>query len=268
VRADVLTLRRHQSFGSCRRELASAGSVIRDTLLAPQAELPHHLHESPYLCITLGGHYTERAHGDTTCSPGSLMTHPAGHEHANCTGTAAVRCVNVEFSPALLEDDALRPLFVRAEHLRLAPSHVALTRLHRALDLRDGTAALCTLAAALDAVCAGLQQAAAPNASMHRVVDAIEADLARTLSLDELARVAGVHASHLSRSFRRVFGESVGGYLRRRRLEAADALLTRSDVSLADVAAHAGFCDQAHFTRAYRRQFGVTPGQRRRVGAS
>jgi AraC family transcriptional regulator len=266
--ADVLTLHRHQSFGECSRELVSAGSFIRDTLLAPQAWLPRHRHESPYLCITLHGEYTERARGEIACSPGSLMTHPAGHEHANCTGAAAVRCVNVEFSPALLEDDALCSLFVRAQHLRLAPSHVALARIRRALDLRDRTAALSALAAALDVVCAGLQPPAAPSTAMQRVVDAIEADLTCTPSLEALARVAGMHASHLSRSFRKRFGESVGAYLRRRRLEVADAQLMRSDLSLVDVAADAGFCDQAHFTRAYRRQFGVTPGQRRRVGKS
>jgi AraC family transcriptional regulator len=196
------------------------------------------------------------------------MTHPAGHEHANRTGAAAVRCVNVEFSAPLLDDGALRPLWARAEHLRLAPSHAALTRLHRALDLRDSTAALSTLAAALDVVCAGLRQPAASNAPMQRVAEAIEADLARTPSLDGLARVAGMHVSHLSRCFRKTFGESVGGYLRRRRLETADGQLMRADVSLAEVAAAAGFCDQSHFTRAYARHFGLTPGQRRRVGTS
>jgi AraC family transcriptional regulator len=264
----MLKLLRHQSFGDCSRELVSAGNVIRDTLLAPRAQLPRHQHESPYACITLGGRYTETAHGETTCDPGSVMTHPAGHEHANSTGASAVRCVNVEFSPALLDDDALRLLFARAEHFRVAPSHAALTRLRRALDLRDGTAALCTLSAALDVVCVGGRQPAVAKVPMQRVVDAIEDDLARTPSLDALARIAGMHASHLSRSFRKTFGESVGGYLRRRRLEAADVLLMRAESSLAEIAAAAGFCDQAHFTRAYARHFGLTPGQRRRVGTS
>jgi AraC family transcriptional regulator len=264
----MLKLSPHQSFGDCRRELTSAGNVIRDTVLAPHAHLPPHQHESPYVCITLEGLYLERAHGDTACAAGSVMTHPAGHEHANRTGAAAVRCVNVEFSGSLLDDSALRPLSARAQHLRLAPSHAALTRLRRALDLRDSTAALCTLAAALDVVCAGLRQPAASNTAMQRVAEAIEADLARTPPLDELARVAGMHASHLSRSFRKTFGESVGGYLRRRRLETADEQLMHANSSLADIAVAAGYCDQSHFTRAYARHFGLTPGQRRRVGKS
>jgi AraC family transcriptional regulator len=97
------------------------------------------------------------------------------------------------------------------------------------------------------------------------VVEYLESDLARTPTIDELAQIAGVHASHLVRSFRRSQGETVGGYLRRRRLESADASLGHDGPSLADIAAEFGFCDQAHFTRAYTRHFGVSPGQRRRM---
>jgi hypothetical protein len=46
----MLKLCRAQSFGDCNRELTSAGNVIRDTLLAPNAQLPWHQHESPYVC--------------------------------------------------------------------------------------------------------------------------------------------------------------------------------------------------------------------------
>ena len=59
----MLKLRRAQSFGDCNRELISAGNVIRDTLLVPHARLPRHQHESPYVCITLEGHYAERSRG-------------------------------------------------------------------------------------------------------------------------------------------------------------------------------------------------------------
>jgi AraC family transcriptional regulator len=44
------------------------------------------------------------------------------------------------------------------------------------------------------------------------------------------------------------------------RLERARRLLDATDVALSDVALRAGFADQAHFTRLFKRQFGVTPG--------
>jgi transcriptional regulator GlxA family with amidase domain len=56
--------------------------------------------------------------------------------------------------------------------------------------------------------------------------------------------------------FRARYGESIGEHSRRLRLEWAERLV-RSDEALASIAAHAGFADQSHFTREFRRRFGV-----------
>ena len=201
------------------------------------------------------------------CEPGSLVAHPGGHEHANRTGPTGARCVNVEFSDALRSDPALRPLSGREQVLRLPPLHPALCRLRFALTLQDISAALSTLAATLEVVCAATSAPAAGKGQrwLRGVVDQIEADLMHDHSLQELAKRAGVHVSQLVRSFKRDHGESIGGYLRRRRLEVANARLITEDTPLAEIALDAGFCDQSHFTRAYARQFGSTPGQRRRL---
>ena len=57
----IAKLSRQQSFGACSRQLEMAGTVVRDTRLAPSVELPRHLHLEPYLCIVLDGNYSERA---------------------------------------------------------------------------------------------------------------------------------------------------------------------------------------------------------------
>jgi AraC family transcriptional regulator len=49
-------------------------------------------------------------------------------------------------------------------------------------------------------------------------------------------------------------------YLLMRRLERARRLLDTPDAVLSDVALRTGFADQAHFTRLFKREFGVTPG--------
>jgi AraC-like DNA-binding protein len=69
--------------------------------------------------------------------------------------------------------------------------------------------------------------------------------------------------SHLARSFRLAYGDSLGGYARRLRLEWAATQLVRSEEPLAYLAAKAGFVDQSHFTRAFRCEFGLTPGRYR-----
>ncbi|TMQ47245.1 MAG: helix-turn-helix transcriptional regulator [Candidatus Eisenbacteria bacterium] len=81
---------------------------------------------------------------------------------------------------------------------------------------------------------------------------------------EALARVAGVHATHLARAFHAHMGCTVTGYIHRLRIEWARDRVERSDVPLADVALDAGFADQAHFTRVFRRETGSTPSAYRR----
>ena len=79
------------------------------------------------------------------------------------------------------------------------------------------------------------------------------------LSLTGLARTVGVHPVHLARSFRHVHACSVGEYLRRMRVGFAERELASSDAPLSDVALRAGFCDQSHFSRTFKRLTGSTP---------
>ena len=73
-----------------------------------------------------------------------------------------------------------------------------------------------------------------------------------------------MHPVAFARAFRRRYGRSPGEYLRECRLERAAGLLRDRRLSLADIAARAGFVDQSHFTRSFRRGFGCTPGAWRR----
>ena len=77
----------------------------------------------------------------------------------------------------------------------------------------------------------------------------------------EIADELGVHRAHLARVFRARYGESLGEFTRRLRLQWAAQELATADLPLAVLAVEAGFCDQSHFTRAFGRQYGVTPAR-------
>jgi transcriptional regulator GlxA family with amidase domain len=99
---------------------------------------------------------------------------------------------------------------------------------------------------------------------VRRAEEVLRATFRDPPSLTELARICDVHPSHLARSFRAHLRSSIGGFVRRLRVEwAADRLLATTD-PIARVATDAGFTDQAHLTHRFREQLGVTPGRWRR----
>ncbi len=93
-------------------------------------------------------------------------------------------------------------------------------------------------------------------------LDAVDALLEPELAAPTaaLARRFDVTSSWLARAYRHWRGEGLGEAVRRRRVESA-ALLLESGLGQAEIAAAAGFCDQSHMIRAFRRQLGRTPGQ-------
>jgi AraC family transcriptional regulator len=271
-----------ESFGRCARPIDVGGALVRDTHLGPDAVLPRHEHAAAYVCIVLDGDYLERAGcaaTDARCAAGSVVMHPAGHVHENRVGDHGARCVNVELDRDALRDGplhALGRLLDDERHVALPSTLPALRRfadaLHDAEARPDDLADLHVHAATLDVLCTVARTPARADASatraaaLARVIDCLEADLAAPPAIDDLAALAGLHPHHFMRVFRARHGETIGAYVRRRRLEQADARLREDDTPLVDIALEAGFCDQSHFTRAYRLHFGWTPGERR-VGA-
>lgn len=83
------------------------------------------------------------------------------------------------------------------------------------------------------------------------------------LTLADLAAVAGVNPSYLSRAFKRYTGKGLVRYLGERRLQAALLQLRASDAKVAGVALDCGFTDLAWFNRRFREQMGCTPTQYR-----
>ena len=89
----------------------------------------------------------------------------------------------------------------------------------------------------------------------------LHAQFAEQPKLSRLAAGVGVHPVHLAREFRKHYGSTVGEYLRRLRTEYACHQLVWSDDPLSKIAAAAGFSDQSHFSRTFKRLSGRTPGQ-------
>jgi AraC family transcriptional regulator len=103
---------------------------------------------------------------------------------------------------------------------------------------------------------------ALPRARLRAVVEYVEEHLDASPTLEQLAAVARLSPYHFARQFKAATGLPPHQYVIVRRVEQAKRLLQGGgDLSLAEVAAHAGFSDQSQFCRHFKRLVGVTPGQ-------
>ncbi len=103
--------------------------------------------------------------------------------------------------------------------------------------------------------------------AIAKTVWMIESRVGLPVTLDELARHAGVSRYHLSRIFPLATGFSISGYLRGRRLSVAAQALADGAPDILQVALDAGYGSHEAFTRAFRDQFGLTPDEVRRRGS-
>ena len=95
---------------------------------------------------------------------------------------------------------------------------------------------------------------------MHQVLEHIDRHLDERLELDSLSRVANFSSFHFHRLFAAWMGETLGEYLRRRRLEVgALRLVTQPRVPVLQVALSVGFGSAEAFARAFKARFGATP---------
>lgn len=103
--------------------------------------------------------------------------------------------------------------------------------------------------------------------SLGAVMDHVREHFGRSLSLRELAGVAGLSERQLRRRFTQELGVGVAAFVVKTRIQVAASRLLKSRDSVSKIAAEVGFCDQSAFTKAFRSALGFTPREYRRLYA-
>jgi AraC-like DNA-binding protein len=188
---------------------------------------------------------------------------PAGEPHENYFPVGS-NCLHVElFLPILAlarEDGTL----VRASGELASSSAPALgARLHHEFRQRDDVSALAVEELLMELLLSGvrrspLRRGPAPS-WLLRVREMLYEHCTTHLTLADLSRCAGRHPVQVSRQFHHHFGCTISEYVRQVRIARAQILLSRRDLSVADLALASGFSDQSHFTNAFHRLTGVPP---------
>jgi AraC-like DNA-binding protein len=106
---------------------------------------------------------------------------------------------------------------------------------------------------------AGTSSAAARDPRVLAAIDLVHARLADDVSIDDMARAAGMSRFHFSRRFREATGASPYAFILRARAERAAELLRRGRRSVTEAAFESGFHDLGRFRHAFRATHGVSP---------
>lgn len=97
------------------------------------------------------------------------------------------------------------------------------------------------------------------------ITAAIVEKISEPISVSALSSVVGLSRSYFSHAFRRSVGRTPHAHVVRLRLQRAMTLMADTDAALTEVALAAGFADQSHFSRSFRRVTGVTPADWRKA---
>jgi AraC family transcriptional regulator len=103
---------------------------------------------------------------------------------------------------------------------------------------------------------------------INRVIDYVNSNLDKSISLEELASVAFFSPFHFHRIFVAVTGESVNHFTNRIRLEKSARLLKFSSHPISDIAVQCGFSSPATFSRAFKQYYGVRPVHIKKTASS
>jgi len=260
-----MKLREGEFYGQTAQTLGASGFRFTEKHYKTDAELPAHSHELSHFCFVLDGLYAERIGSRSyERAPTALVFYPPDVNHAEKHGSAG-RHFLVEIDAQNLE--RVRDYGARLTDPVLLADDAALwlaSRMYREFRDVDEFSGL-----VLESSCFELLVNASrsrrptserrPPKWLVRVKEYVCDNFVEPPGLSELARAAGVHPTHLARSFRRFENCTIGDYVRRIRIEKAKQLMMSTKASLAEIALAAGFADQTHFTRSFKRSTGMTP---------
>jgi AraC family transcriptional regulator len=215
--------------------------------------------------LVLAGAITEVRDAETqTYGPSTLLYRPALDPHAYVVSRLGARCLIVDADAGWLARARVHAPVVEQSAAFSGGFLLHLAhRLHGEFRLRDEVSRLVIESITLGVLAEASRRVARKRNDspgwLQKARALAEAHFAEPLSLAGVAAHVGVHPVHLARTFRRVHQITFTGYVRQVRIEFARRELAASNASLGDIAAAAGFCDQSHFSRLFKRYTGQTP---------
>jgi AraC family transcriptional regulator len=252
------------------QQTKTSGIELTELVYENGLRLPRHVHENAGFSLVLDGTLNEDYGAcELVGRPHSVTFTPGGAEHTNVFAPSGSHCFTIELPQPLMARLDGAPLLDPFEQ------HGGMLELlaQRLLDEcrhADDVAPLAIEGLVLEMIAAAARAVRSAGDSqktpaIRRVRELLEARFAERLRLDDLAAAVGRHPVYVATSFRRAYGETIGSFVRKLRLEHARRELAGGALPIVEIALASGFANQSHFTRAFRKAHGVTPAAYRRL---
>jgi len=261
-------LRRGSYYGRCNVSKNAAHLILSECTYAPRLEIPKHAHENAYFIFALNGSQEESFESrNRTYVPGTLAFHPAGEVHGEKLGSKGMRVLHVEFGAEWIDRHPEVSRFLEnGSHFQGGRMGWLASRVYQEFCCMDDVAPAAIEGLVLEILAEASRLWRSSSLKDHprwlvQANELIHARFAESLSLSNIAASVGIHPVSLAREFRSRYHSSVGEFIRRVRIEAACKMILAGDLALTEIGLAAGFADQAHFSRTFKRITGLTPGQ-------
>ena len=253
-------------YGQVLHKYESRGVILSEINHKSARRIPSHAHKLAFFSLLLKGEYAEQFGTKIIVyKPMMIMFHPPDFEHQDEIARAGARFFSIELQRLWL--DRLREYTGSAQistELHMGELVWIATRLYREhKEYSDACSSLAIEGLLLEMLAVAgratnVRELNAP-AWLSRTVDLLRAEFQRSLTLDYISSAVGVNPLRLSRMFRKSRQQTISDFVNRLRVEHCCRLLLETDAHLADIALDAGFADQSHFTRIFKRVTSLTP---------
>ena len=259
-----------QYFGGTLKSKTINGIILTEKIHPTGEKLPVHRHINAYFCNILGGHWIEKLDDkERECKPLKSIYHPPEETHSDHFEEKG-HTFNIEFNKARMDqylnistslsysnefyNDEINVISMKILsefHCSDIFSDIAIEGL--TLEMIAGTARKFTP-----------KKIQSIPGWLNRVEEILREQCDNQTSLKQIGDEIGVHPVHISRSFRKVNGCTLGDYRRKLKIDNARIKLQTKNSTIAEVAMESGFYDQSHFSRIFKKFVGITPREYKR----
>jgi AraC family transcriptional regulator len=260
------------------KELTLNGVIVKsrkvsEFLLAelnypPSLEISSHAHEHANFCMAIKGGCTELyARKTREYKPFTLGFLPPHQTHSVKSSSRGVRAFSIDIEQQWLE--RMRKYSLNVEDAVYCAGGVLISlqiKLYHEFQNIDAASPLAVEGLVLEMLAEVSRHQAKesnPPRWLKKAKGLIREQVSTCPSLEVIAQQVGVHPVHLARTFRKFYRCNVGEYIRSIRIDDACRKMIGTSTPLIQIALNAGFADQSHFTRTFKRFKGMTPAKYR-----